>query len=137
MFTMIGEEVFRQRISALSKDEVSIACDILVAMHPAQYFNALSRRYMTILKDNETVGGLFKERYHEYQRLIGNESQIVNIPKPLISETRDSSEDSVLNQIHSVSTNGGFNEEILTDDDIELTNITNTEDIKIPNFLGD
>lgn len=87
MFSILHEEIFRQTVAAYTKEEVDIACDILVAMHPAQYFNALSRNYLGILKTNEQVGSIYMERYHEYQRMIGNESQIVNIPRNMVDPT--------------------------------------------------
>ena len=129
MFSTINDEVFRQKISALESHEVEIACDILVAMHPAQYFNALSKQFMSILKTNETVGAIYKEQYHEYQRLIGNESQIVKMPRFKLSDTRDDSEDSIL---YSSIDDDADAEPSIEDD---INDIMNNEDIKIPNFL--
>ena len=131
MLTQIHEEVFRQKMSALDKREVEIACDILVAMHPAQYFNALSRRYMDILRTTEEVGSIYKEKYHEYQRLIGNESQLVTLPKMMLPDSRDVEEDETLQSIMSLS--DGIDEDIEEDGDIEDIDLDN---LKVPNFLS-
>ena len=117
MLNQLNQEVFRQKIAALDKDEVEIACDILVAMHPAAYFNALSHSFKNLLQVNEEVGAIYKERYHEYQRLIGNESMLVTIPRPLVNPIRPVEIPDTM---------------VMEDNNI---NEISTEDIKVPNFL--
>ena len=133
MLTQMHEEIIRQRTAALNRREVDIVCEVLVAMHPAQYFNALSKRYMDILRTNEEVGSIYKEKYHEYQRIIGNESQIVNMPMMKIPDSRDMEEDATLQSLLSLA--DGVKDEASEITFEDINNIESEDDIMIPDFI--
>ena len=68
----MNERALRQTISALSGEEVSIALEIMLALHPNRYLNTLAQGYITMKSDNDQIKEVVDSRSN-YIRIITGE----------------------------------------------------------------
>lgn len=68
----MNEKALRQTISALSGEEVSIALEIMLALHPNRYLNTLALGYITMKSDNDRIKDVVDSRSN-YIRIITGE----------------------------------------------------------------
>jgi hypothetical protein len=99
---MDNTSTFRRRIAGLTGEEVSVACEILVNLHPARYLNALAQSLMKQRSEYNEITEIIHKRNEYTKYLVGDRSEyeqeqfvIKNTPKvlPILSENVPSLDD--------------------------------------------
>lgn len=118
----MNEREFRRRITALSGEEVSIALQIMLALHPNRYLNTLAQGYISMMCDNNKIKDVI-DTHNNYIRIITGEiddpanfERFMNPPEERKGEEL---------------------EEPFYEDDLENgVNIVDPKKIEVPDFLG-
>ena len=121
----MNEREFRRRITALSGEEVSIALEIMLALHPNRYLNTLAQGYITMKSDNDRIKDVVDSR-NNYIRIITGEiddpanfERFMNPPE----ERKDEElEEGVINALDPIN-------------DMVNKALNNPVNLKVPDFL--
>lgn len=114
----MNERALRQTISALSGEEVSIALEIMLTLHPNRYLNTLAQGYITMKSDNDRIKDVIDSRSN-YIRIITGEiddpANFVRFMNPPEERKDEELEDNLENGV---------------------VNIVDPKKIEVPDFLG-
>lgn len=117
----MNEREFRRRITALSGEEVSIALEIMLALHPNRYLNTLAQGYITMKSDNDRIKDVIDTRNNIMSIITGEIEDPINFER--FMNPPEERKDEEL-------------EEPFYEDDLENgVNIVDPKKIEIPDFL--
>ena len=118
----MNERALRQTISALSGEEVSIALEIMLALHPNRYLNTLAQGYITMKSDNDRIKDVVDSRSNYIRIITGEIDDPANFVR--FMNPPEERKDEEL-------------EEPFYEDDLENgVNIVDPKKIEVPDFLG-
>lgn len=118
----MNERALRQTISALSGEEVSIALEIMLALHPNRYLNTLAQGYITMKSDNDRIKDVVDSRSN-YIRIITGEIDDPSNFERFMNPPEEHKDEEL--------------EEPFYEDDLENgVNIVDPKKIEVPDFLG-
>lgn len=118
----MNEKALRQTISALSGEEVSIALEIMLALHPNRYLNTLALGYITMKSDNDRVKDVVDSRSNYIRILTGEIDDPANFERFMNPPEERKDEEP---------------KEPFYEDDLENgVNIVDPKKIEVPDFLG-
>lgn len=72
---MDNTSTFRRRVAGFTGEEVSIACEVLVNLHPARYLNALAQSLMKQRSEYGEIMQIIHKRNEYTKYLVGDRSE--------------------------------------------------------------
>ena len=119
----MNERALRQTISALSGEEVSIALEIMLALHPNRYLNTLAQGYITMKSDNDRIKDVVDSRSNYIRTITGEIDDPANFER-FMNPPEEHKDEELEEPFYECNLENG------------VVNIVDPKKIEVPDFLG-